>query len=649
MTIRTKLLASLSVLFASLLIVGAVGWYASKVANDGLNTVFVDRVQPLRDLKAIADLYAINIVETAHKVRNGNLDWAAGQKAVAHARSEIKTHWETYSSTQMIEDEKQLAETLELLMKSADGALSELSDSLEKQDRPALDLFVMAQLYPSIGPVTETVGRLVDLQIRAAGEQYSASAEIFRMARLGMIASLIAGAIVLALSLWTTIFQVARPIAALTSAMRELASGNFDVQLPGLGRKDEIGSIATAVEEFKIKAADKAREEADEMLRRQQSEADEQAVIAKERERSAEEQNVVVVALTEGLERLASGDLTYRIEAAVVERYQVLKDNFNATIERIEATIGAIVLAAREVTSAAAEISGSTLELSQRTEEQAASLEETSASMEEISATVKKNAENAQQANQFAIGTRQVAGKGGEIVSAAVTSMAKIEESSGKISDIIGVIDEIAFQTNLLALNAAVEAARAGEAGRGFAVVAAEVRNLAQRSSQAAKDIKDLINKSTGQVEEGVELVNQAGTALTEIVESIKTVADIVSGIASASSEQATGIDQINTALRQMDEITQQNSALVEENAASAKTLEQQATEMDERVSHFQLSGTEGTETVEAETASPVAISARPRTQSPASGKGERRLRASGGRQVAAATARKEELDWTEF
>jgi methyl-accepting chemotaxis protein len=202
---------------------------------------------------------------------------------------------------------------------------------------------------------------------------------------------------------------------------------------------------------------------------------------------------------------------------------------------------------------------------------------------------VKKNAENAQVANQSASGTRDVADRGGQVVAKAVDAMARIEESSRKISDIIGVIDEIARQTNLLALNAAVEAARAGDAGRGFAVVASEVRSLAQRSSQAAKDIKDLIVSSGGQVKDGVELVNQAGTSLTEIVTSIRSVADIVADIANASAEQAGGIEQVNKALNQMDEVTQQNSALVEENAATAKTLEAQAQAMNERVSVFQL------------------------------------------------------------
>jgi methyl-accepting chemotaxis protein len=291
------------------------------------------------------------------------------------------------------------------------------------------------------------------------------------------------------------------------------------------------------------------------------------------------------------LSALAGGDMTPRITAEYHGMFGQLKDDANKMAERIGATIAEIKASAKEVTNASAEISTSTTDLSQRTEEQAASLEQTSASMEEISVTVKRNAEYAQAANQSASSTRDVADRGGHVVAQAVEAMAKIEDSSRKISDIIGVIDEIARQTNLLALNAAVEAARAGEAGRGFAVVASEVRSLAQRSSQAAKDIKDLITNSNDQVKGGVDLVNRAGSALTEIVESIKKVANIVADIANASNEQATGIEQVNKALTQMDEVTQQNSALVEENAATAKTLEHQAKAMDERVSFFKLDG----------------------------------------------------------
>jgi methyl-accepting chemotaxis protein len=270
---------------------------------------------------------------------------------------------------------------------------------------------------------------------------------------------------------------------------------------------------------------------------------------------------------------------------------KLLCEGVNGLLDRMGVVITDIKAAAEEVSNASAEISTSTTDLSQRTEEQASSLEETSASMEQISSTVKKNADNAQHAKQLTATTREVADRGGAVVAEAVQAMSRIEESSRKIADIIGVIDEIARQTNLLALNAAVEAARAGEAGRGFAVVASEVRSLAQRSSQAAKDIKELITHSSTQVNDGVELVNRAGTSLSEIVASIQKVAKIVSDIAAASAEQSTGLAQVNTALGQMDEVTQQNSALVEENAATAKTLETQAAAMNERVGAFRVAG----------------------------------------------------------
>ena len=295
-------------------------------------------------------------------------------------------------------------------------------------------------------------------------------------------------------------------------------------------------------------------------------------------------------ALVGPLEHIANGDFAIGIPGlGRKDEIGKIAEAVSQMADRISTTIAEIKVSGREVTNASAEISVSTTDLSQRTEEQAASLEETSAAMEEISVTVKKNAEYAQEANQSAASTRMVAERGGEVVAQAVQAMAKIDDSSRKIADIIGVIDEIARQTNLLALNAAVEAARAGEAGRGFAVVASEVRSLAQRSSQAAKDIKGLITNSNGQVKDGVELVNRAGASLNEIVESIKKVADIVADIANASAEQSAGIEQVGKALIQMDEVTQQNSALVEENAATAKALEDQAKAMDERIAAFKL------------------------------------------------------------
>jgi methyl-accepting chemotaxis protein len=304
---------------------------------------------------------------------------------------------------------------------------------------------------------------------------------------------------------------------------------------------------------------------------------------------AAKQQALVVDAITLGLEHLAKGDLTFRSTAPLAPEYQKVQDDFNAAMVQLQQTIQSIAESTREVAGASAEIASGTTDLSQRTEEQAASLEETSSSMERLSSTVKENADHASQASQFSKSTCEIADRGGAVVSQAVSAMSRIEGSSAKISDIISVIDEIARQTNLLALNAAVEAARAGEAGRGFAVVASEVRSLAQRSSQAAKDIKDLIINSTEQVKQGAELVNKAGTSLTEILESVKKVAEIVSGIATASGEQSHGIEQVNIALTQLDEVTQQNSALVEQNAAAAKALEHQAQTMNQCVSFFRL------------------------------------------------------------
>ncbi|MDV7338693.1 methyl-accepting chemotaxis protein [Terasakiella sp. A23] len=293
--------------------------------------------------------------------------------------------------------------------------------------------------------------------------------------------------------------------------------------------------------------------------------------------------------MSTSLSSLAKGDLQYQIETDYAGTYESLKQDTNQTSSRLKQIVSDIIIASNEIAGASTEIASGSIDLSQRTENQASSLEETAASMEEMSTTVKQNADNAQQANMLAMKAREVAEEGGGVVEQAVTAMSSIEKSSQKVSDIIGVIDEIAFQTNLLALNAAVEAARAGDAGKGFAVVASEVRTLAQRSSEAAKDIKGLILDSNSQVRDGVELVGETGASLANIVESIKRVADIVSEIAAASQEQASGVGEINAAVTQMDEMTQQNAALVEESSASARSLEEQSEKMMRLMSFFDI------------------------------------------------------------
>ncbi|MFZ3018774.1 MAG: methyl-accepting chemotaxis protein [Gallionella sp.] len=286
---------------------------------------------------------------------------------------------------------------------------------------------------------------------------------------------------------------------------------------------------------------------------------------------------------------LAKGDLTQVVTREYLGSFSDVKQNLNGTVTTLKDLIGQIKDATDTINTASKEIASGNADLSQRTEEQASSLEETASSMEELTSTVKQNAENAKQANQLAIGASDVAGKGGAVVGQVVTTMDSINESSRKIVDIISVIDGIAFQTNILALNAAVEAARAGEQGRGFAVVAGEVRNLAQRSAAAAKEIKTLIGDSVERVEGGSKLVAQAGQTMEEIVTSIKRVTDIMSEITAASAEQSQGIEQVNTAITQMDEVTQQNAALVEEAAAAAESLEEQAQNLAVAVATFKV------------------------------------------------------------
>ena len=333
---------------------------------------------------------------------------------------------------------------------------------------------------------------------------------------------------------------------------------------------------------------------------------------------------------------LSKGDLTEKITNEYYGTFGQLKDDSNATVEKLKEIVGQIKESTDAINTAAKEIAAGNSDLSQRTEEQASSLEETASSMEELTSTVKQNAENAKQANQLAKGASEIALKGGQVVGEVVDTMSAINDSSRKIVDIISVIDGIAFQTNILALNAAVEAARAGEQGRGFAVVAGEVRNLAQRSAAAAKEIKTLIGDSVDKVEGGTKQVEEAGRTMEEIVTAVKRVTDIMAEISAASIEQSSGIEQVNQAITQMDEVTQQNAALVEEAAAAAESLEEQSQTLVEAVSIFKLDESSG----QRGTARRIAAPRQAVAQAPAR---------SSGRKTIAKPVSPTEDEWEEF
>ena len=319
------------------------------------------------------------------------------------------------------------------------------------------------------------------------------------------------------------------------------------------------------------------------------SDVHDQKIMALSAAQSADEDKKTTAALGAGLKALANGDLSFRITETFSIKYQALKVSFNESTESLARALRTFRDASTEVTRGAGEIEAGNENLSQRTEQQASSLEETAASMDQMTTTVRQNASNADQANQLALAARGQADAGVAVVATAIKAMGGINESSKKIGDIIGVVEEIAFQTNLLALNAAVEAARAGDQGRGFAVVAGEVRSLAGRSAVAAREIKSLIRDSLQRVEEGSSLVTESGHTLEGIVTSVKKVGDIIGELAAGSREQLSGIEQVNRAVTQLDQMTQQNAALVEEASAASKSMAERANNMSDLLDRYRL------------------------------------------------------------
>ena len=412
-------------------------------------------------------------------------------------------------------------------------------------------------------------------------------------ARASMTGAIIAGVLFGFGVLLVSFTSMLNPIRQLTDDMHQLASGNLDIKLKGADRQDEVGAIGRAVRAFQEVIVTKASAEAEDAERRRAATAEADQRDQTERLERAKAQALVVGSLADGLERLAAGDVTFRLTTAFDPDYEKLRRDFNNALDKLQQTLTVIAGNVSSMRAGTQEISHASDDFSRRTEQQAANLEETAAALDEITATVRHTAEGAGKAREVVTTAQSDAAHSGQVVQDAIAAMSEIESSAREIGQIIGVIDEIAFQTNLLALNAGVEAARAGDAGRGFAVVASEVRALAQRSADAAKDIKALISTSTDQVTRGVKLVGESGSALARIVSQVTEINAIVVRIAASAQEQSVGLHQVNTAVNQMDQVTQQNAAMVEESTAASHGLAREAEALTASLAKFNLGSAE--------------------------------------------------------
>jgi len=410
------------------------------------------------------------------------------------------------------------------------------------------------------------MGDLRDVQAAACEEDRVASVSAYSVATWALLVGVLVAVLLVIAVLVTMIRLISRPLVAMAATMKSLGDGDLDTVIVKDDRRDEVGALGTAMTHFRDQLA------------------------GAERAKAAQTE-LIVGSVGNGLTALAKGDLTHRISVELTGPFARLKSDFNLAIEAMADTLTAVVRSTSGIRTGSNEISQASDDLSRRTEQQAASLEETAAAMDEITATVRETATGAVRANQVVVDTRTDADNGGRVVREAIDAMSAIERSSAEISEIISVIDGIAFQTNLLALNAGVEAARAGDAGRGFAVVASEVRALAQRSADAAKDVKTKITASANQVETGVALVAETGRALDRIVKRIGEVSELVSAIATGAEQQASGLQQVNTAVGEMDSVTQQNAAMVEQATAAARSLAAEAEDLAENVARFTLGG----------------------------------------------------------
>ena len=568
-SVRAKIMGALICVALATLALGLFSVQRLSQMNDVAANVRDDYLPGMRDLAQLKAIVA------RYREHQGVLIVLTDAGQVQKQQQEldtIKTSFEPlfqhYSTTANTDTEKQLAQAVSDKWNAYVEQGTALTDILHGKGTAAAAAYYAGTLLGAFNDVTAALDADITYNEKTGSAEGVRSEHSYRTARL-----LIYGALGLAVLLgfgaaYALIRSISVPLVEMTDAMGQLAAGKLDAKVPNTDYNDEIGQLAEAMTAFKDRLA--------------------------QAERSKTEQaELIVSSVGSGLEHLAQGDLTYRVSAQLTGPFAKLKDDFNLVMKRLQDTMTKLRSSTGGISSGASDIAQAATDLSRRTEQQAANLEETAAALEEITATVKATTVNTRDASNSVSNAKAAAEEGGRVVQTAISAMDSIAQSSKQITDIIGVIDEIAFQTNLLALNAGVEAARAGDAGKGFAVVASEVRGLAQRSGDAAKEIKSLIKVSGENVNAGVKLVGQSGEALTRIVDQVVQINELVTLMAQAAEQQLSGVEQVNTAVAGMDQMTQQNAAMVEQSTAATRTLASETQALSNLVSFFNT-GTDG-------------------------------------------------------
>jgi methyl-accepting chemotaxis protein len=586
-TIRAKIIAAFVVVLCCTAGLGAFAYHRLTQVNAAaadLRDNWLPATRALGEIESIVRQY--RILELRHVVARAEADKMAREADLAKQSAAYKTAWSGFEKT-LTPAERAIADEIARLAADYFRLGQDVIARSRKGDEKALELFEGDQLK-AYQALTGAIDKDLDHQVDEGKKAGDHGAALAHSAHVWILVAIALAAALCALIGALLVRSISTPVTKLTDVMRKLADQDFSAAVPGLDRGDEIGAMAKTVQVFKEAGLEKIRLEGEANEQRRIVDG-ERAGNEATRAASAKEQALVVGSVATGLENLAKGNLTFRLSEAFPGEYRKLQEDFNAAMETLQDTMKTIAGATAGIRSGTGEVSQAADDLSKRTEQQAASLEETAAALDEITATVRKTAEGATHARDVVTSAKTDAERSGQVVGGAVEAMAAIETSAKQISQIIGVIDEIAFQTNLLALNAGVEAARAGEAGKGFAVVASEVRALAQRSADAAKEIKTLIQASSSQVASGVTLVGEAGTALSRIAKQVAEINDVVVEIAASAKEQATGPRRGEHRRQPDGPGDQQNAAMVEQSTAASHALAQEAAELGRLISRFDV------------------------------------------------------------